>query len=156
MRSQQFTQVIPAPPMAVYQALLDPTLIERWRVPTGMRATVHEFDARVGGRFRVSLTYEAPDARGKTSAHTDTYHGTFRELLSGRRVVEAIQFEASDPRWQGEMTITTELGPHPHGTLLSATHAGLPPGVTRDDNAAGWRDSLGKLAALFAASGGAP
>lgn len=40
-----------------------------------MTSAVHEFDAREGGSFRVSLTYDAPEATGKTTAHTDTYHG---------------------------------------------------------------------------------
>lgn len=60
MSVQRFSQFIAAPPGAVYRALLDPRLIERWRVPSGMRAEVHEFDVRPDGRFRVSLTYEAP------------------------------------------------------------------------------------------------
>src|SRR3970040_1962716 len=65
MSKQSFSQFIAAPPRAVYRTLLDPRLIERWRVPTGMHAEVHEFDARTGGRFRVSLTYEAPGRTGK-------------------------------------------------------------------------------------------
>lgn len=42
MTRQRFSQFIAAPPSAVYRALLDPRLIERWRVPAGMRAAVRE------------------------------------------------------------------------------------------------------------------
>ena len=45
-----------------------------------MSSHVHDFDAREGGGFRVSLTYDAPDAVGKSTTHTDTYHGHFLRL----------------------------------------------------------------------------
>lgn len=151
MSVQRFSQFIAAPPGAVYRALLDPRLIERWRVPSGMRAEVHEFDVRPDGRFRVSLTYEAPGQSGKTTAHTDTYHGSFRELIPDRRVVEVLEFETMEPAMQGQMQITTSLEASEGGTLLSATHEGLPHGISPHDNEIGWRDSLGKLARLVGA-----
>ena len=149
MSDQHFSQYIAVPPHAVYRALLDPDLIGRWRAPTGMHATVHEFDARPGGRFRVSLTYESTSRTGKSSAHTDTYHGTFRELIPDARVVETIEFETADPALQGEMRITTTLTPVDGGTQLMATHEGLPHGVLPSDNELGWRESLGKLVRLL-------
>jgi uncharacterized protein YndB with AHSA1/START domain len=41
-----------APRARVYQALIDPSTIVRWKVPDGMSAHVHTFDAREGGAFR--------------------------------------------------------------------------------------------------------
>lgn len=117
-----------------------------------MHAEVHEFDARVGGRFRVSLTYEEPGQAGKTTRRTDTYHGSFLELIPDTRVVEVLEFETTDPSMQGQMQITTSLEASEGGTLVSATHEGLPPGVSARDNEIGWRDSLDKLARLLAAS----
>ena len=140
---------IDAPPSRVYAALLDPSLIPRWRVPTGMRCEVHAFDAREGGAFRVSLTYEAPDATGKSSDHTDTYHGWFERLVPDLCVDERIEFETADPRMQGLMRVTTRLEPEGTGTRLVAVHADLPPGIAPADNQAGWDESLGKLAALL-------
>ncbi|MCA9879826.1 MAG: SRPBCC domain-containing protein [Thermomicrobiales bacterium] len=50
---------------------------------------------------------------------------------------------------QGEMLITYVLAEAPDGgTDLHATHEHLPPGVSPEDNAAGWRMSLGTLARL--------
>ena len=74
-----------------------------------MTSDVHEFEAREGGSFRVSLTYDAPDAARKTAAHTDTYHGHFARLVPGEQVVEVLEFETADPDLAGEMTITTTL-----------------------------------------------
>jgi uncharacterized protein YndB with AHSA1/START domain len=149
MNATHHTICIDAPPSRVYAALLDPQLIPRWRVPTGMSCHVHEFDAREGGAFRVSLTYEAPDAAGKSSAHTDTYHGWFAELTPDERVVERLTFETTDPRMQGEMRVTTQLTSEGTGTRLTAVHENLPPGVAPADNEAGWQESLQKLAALL-------
>lgn len=70
------------------RALLDARAVSKWKVPTGMTCHVHEFDAREGGSFRISLTYEAPTATGKTTPHTDTYHGRFVKLVPNAQVVE--------------------------------------------------------------------
>jgi len=55
-------------------------------VPTGMTSHVHAFDAREGGSFRISLTYDAPTGTGKTTAHTDTFHGRFVKLVPNEQV----------------------------------------------------------------------
>jgi uncharacterized protein YndB with AHSA1/START domain len=149
MSETRHSVFVDAPPTVVYAALLDPTLIPQWRVPEGMRCHIHTFDAREGGLFRVSLTYDAPDATGKSSAHTDTYHGRFEQLVPGELVVERMAFETANPEMQGDMLITTHLVPHDHGTRLDAVHANLPRGVSPSDNEAGWEQSLAKLAALL-------
>jgi uncharacterized protein YndB with AHSA1/START domain len=133
---------------SVYSALIDADAVAAWMVPTGMTSLVHEFESREGGRFRISLTYDEQTAAGKTSAHTDTYHGRFVELVPNERVVEVVEFETADPRLRGEMTITITLADAGGGTDLLAVHEGLPPGLRTEDNEAGWRSSLAKLAAL--------
>ena len=138
-----------APRASVYRALLDARAVATWKVPTGMTSHVHSFDAREGGSFRVSLTYDAPTGTGKTTAHTDTYHGRFLKLVTNEQVVEVVEFETTDPALRGEMTITITLADaEGGGTEVHAVHDGLPPGVPTADNEAGWRSSLGKLAAL--------
>lgn len=59
---------VAAPPEAVYRALIDPESVQHWMVPTGMTSQVHRFDAREGGEFEISLTYDDPAAVGKSSA----------------------------------------------------------------------------------------
>jgi uncharacterized protein YndB with AHSA1/START domain len=132
----------------IYRALLDATAVARWRVPTGMRGEVHEFDAREGGAFRVSLTYEAPDATGKSEARTDTYHGRFVELVPDERVVEVVEFETADPGLRGEMTMTTELAETDGGTEVVIVHEGVPDAVPAADNETGTRMALANLARL--------
>lgn len=147
-KATRLTQQLSAPRAAVYRALLDPAAIASWMVPDGMRSEVHEFDAREGGRFRITLTYEAPTGTGKSTAHSDTYHGRFVRLVPETLVVEAIEFETDDPSMRGEMTVTMALTDAEGGTELVAVHDDLPPGLSPADNEIGWRMSLGKLAKL--------
>ena len=72
MSSTRISRRVNAPRAIVYRALLDPRAVATWMVPTGMTSHVHAFDAREGGSFRISLTYDAPTGTGKTTAHTDT------------------------------------------------------------------------------------
>ncbi len=136
----------------VYRALIDARAVATWMVPTGMTSHVHAFDGREGGSFRISLTYDAPTGTGKTSAHTDTYHGRFVKLVPDEQVVEVVEFETPDPALRGEMTITITLVEADGGTDVLAVHDDLPRGVSAVDNEAGWRSSLAKLAALVEAS----
>lgn len=148
MSSTRITRRVNAPRAKVYRAFLDAHAVAAWMVPDGMTSHVHQFEAREGGAFRISLTYDTPTGTGKTSAHTDTYHGRFVTLVPNERIVEVVEFETSDPAMQGEMTMTITLTEVDGGTELAAVHDRLPPGVAPADNETGWRMSLGKLAAL--------
>jgi len=142
---------INSPRASVYQALLDADAAAQWMVPTGMTSHIHVFDPREGGAFRISLTYEEPTGTGKTTAHTDTYHGRFVKLVPNELVVELVEFETEDPALQGEMIITITLADASGGTEINAVHDRLPPGLSPRDNEIGWKMSLAKLAALTSA-----
>jgi uncharacterized protein YndB with AHSA1/START domain len=151
MSSTRISGHVSAPRAAVYRALLDADSVEKWRAPAGMTAQVHEFDAREGGAFRVSLTYDAPTGTGKTTSQTDTYHGHFAKLVPDEQVVEVLEFETADPGLRGEMTMTTTLADADGGTDIVFRHEGLPGGVAPADNETGTRMALAKLAALVEA-----
>jgi uncharacterized protein YndB with AHSA1/START domain len=151
MNSTRVSCHVNAPRAIVYQALLDARAVATWMVPTGMTSHVHAFDAREGGSFRISLTYDAPTGTGKTTAQTDTYHGRFVKLVTNEQVVEVVEFETTDPALRGEMTITYALADANGGTDVFAVHDGLPSGLSTADNEVGWRMSLAKLAALVEA-----
>ena len=149
MTATRITRMIPAPPVRVFEAFLDARLVQQWMVPPGMTGHVHEFEGREGGRFRVSLTYDEPFGQGKSSAHTDTYRGRFIRLVPNREIVEELEFETSDAALTGLMTLTVRLTDKDGATEITAEHAGLPPGLSPEDNELGWRLSLDKLAALL-------
>jgi uncharacterized protein YndB with AHSA1/START domain len=148
MSSTRVSRHVNGPRAKVYRAFVDANAVAAWMVPTGMTSQVHAFEGREGGRFRISLTYDEPTGAGKTTAHTDTYHGRFVKLVPNERVVEVVEFETADPALRGEMTVTITLTDADGGTEVLAVHDGLPPGLSTADNEAGWRSSLEKLAAL--------
>ena len=149
--STRLTQHINAPRAAVYHALLDAHAVATWMVPDGMTSHVHLFEPREDGAFRISLTYDEPTGTGKTTAHTDTYHGRFVRLVPNEQVVEVLEFETADDAMRGEMTVTFTLTDADDGTDVLAVHDHLPPGLSPADNETGWRMSLEKLARLVEA-----
>jgi uncharacterized protein YndB with AHSA1/START domain len=119
-----------------------------------MTCQVHSFDAREGGSFRISLPYDGPSGTGKTTAHTDTYHGRFVKLVPNERLVEVIEFETANAAMRGAMTVTFTLTDAGGGTDVLAVHENVPPGVSPTDNEVGWREALEKLAAFVEARQG--
>jgi uncharacterized protein YndB with AHSA1/START domain len=142
---------VSAPRANVYRALVDARAVATQMVPNGMTSHVHEFDAREGGSFRISLTYDAPTGTGKTTESTDTYHGSFVKLVPNEQVVEVMEFETADAAMRGEMMVTFTLTDADGGTDVLAVHDNLPLGLSPADNETGWRMSLDKLAALVEA-----
>ena len=138
--------LVNAPRARVYNALVDARAVAAWMAPTGMTCHVHEFEARAGGSLRISLTYDEPARTGKTTAHTDTYHGRFVNLVPSKLVVETMEFETAEPALQGEMMVTFTLRDADGGTEVLAVHDNVPPGILPADNETGWRMALNKLA----------
>lgn len=149
--STRLIQHVNAPRAAVYRALLDARAVATWMAPDGMTSQVHVFDGREGGSFRISLTYDTPSGTGKTTAHTDTYHGRFVKLVPNEQVVEVMEFETANSAMRGEMTVTFTLTEADSGTDVLGFHENLPPGVAPADNETGWRMALEKLARLVEA-----
>lgn len=98
-----------------------------------------------GGSIRISRTYDQPTGTGKTTSHTDTYHGHFVKLVPGEHIVEVDECETIDPAMRGEMTTTIMFADADGGTDLLAVHDGLPRGVSAADNETGWQMALAKL-----------
>ena len=153
------SQHVSASRAAVYRACLDADALVQWRVPDAMHGVVHLFEPRVGGRVRMSLVYDddrdaAEAVKGKSDDDTDTSESTFIELVADRKIVESIVFESDDPRFAGTMIMTTLLEDNDVdgvvGTKVTITAEGIPEGIDPADNVEGTRQSLQKLAAMFA------
>jgi uncharacterized protein YndB with AHSA1/START domain len=145
------SRVIDAPCEAVYRAFLDPAALVAWLPPGSMTGVVHAFDGREGGSFRMSLVYPEGDgnSRGKTSDSTDTFQGRFVQLIPHERIVWATEFESADPSFAGEMIVCTTLTPAGSGTAVTIVCENIPRGIRPEDNEAGCRSTLEKLAAFL-------
>jgi uncharacterized protein YndB with AHSA1/START domain len=145
------SKLINARPDEVYQAFMDPAALVDWLPPAEMTGKIHEFDARVGGGYRMSLYYPPSERvfRGKTSEKEDMVKVRFLELTPSQRIVEAVSFVTDDPALLGEMTITATFAEVAGGTKVTMAFENLPPGVRAEDNDAGARLSLDQLARRF-------
>lgn len=80
--------VIAASPTTLYLAYMNPEALSKWMPPTGMTAQVENFDPRVGGGYRMTLTYEEGSmTAGKTTETTDVLETKFVELVPDKKIV---------------------------------------------------------------------
>jgi len=140
-------KIIDAPREVLYNAFLDPEALTQWLPPDEMTGEMHSFDARVGGGYRMSLFYPVEQAgRGKTNEREDSVIVRFVELTPPERIVQAVTFQSDDPACAGEMSFQASFEPVEGGTKVAILCTNLPPGIRREDNAAGCQVSLEQLA----------
>lgn len=146
--STRNSKLIKATPEALYQAFTDPAALAIWFAPGDMTGVVHNFDYRVGGGYQMSLYYPSSEttSRGKTSEREDRYTARFVELTPPGRIVEAITFDTVDPAFSGEMIMEVTFEAEDNGTTVSILFKDIPPGIRPEDNEAGTRETLEKLA----------
>ena len=132
-------RVFTAPPERVYRAFLDPAALAKWLPPDGFTCTVHELDARVGGRYRMSFTHFG-------SGHGHGFGGTYLELVPNQRIVHDDRFD--DPNLPGTMVTTIGLRAVSCGTELQIEQAGIPDMIPTEQCHLGWQESLTLLERL--------
>jgi len=135
----RFHRVFTAPPERVYRAFLEPDAVVRWLPPYGFTCTVHELDARVGGRHRMSF-------RNFGSGNAHSFGGEYLELVPNQRIRYSDKFD--DPGLAGGMTTTIELRAVSCGTELSVVQEGIPAVIPPEMCVLGWQESLAQLAQL--------
>jgi uncharacterized protein YndB with AHSA1/START domain len=144
------SRMILATPRAIFRAFVDPEVLPNWRAPTGMDARLLAFDPRVGGGYRMELTYHDPATSDpKSTERSDIVEASFVELLPDEKIVETVRFESDDPRFAGTMTVTTMLKPVTGGTKVTSLAENVPPGIRETDHVAGMESTLKNLANLL-------
>jgi uncharacterized protein YndB with AHSA1/START domain len=96
----------------------------------------------------MSLFYPTSEQvqRGKTAEREDRYTARFVALTPPTRIVEAITFDSTDPAFAEEMTMEVTFEERDGGTEVTILFEHIPPGIRPEDNDAGARSSLEKLA----------
>jgi uncharacterized protein YndB with AHSA1/START domain len=128
-----------APRERVFAAWTQPEILRRWMVPEGGRATEVTMDARVGGKYRISMT----------SADGELFvaGGVVRELRAPERLQYTWQWEDDDGKPEGNETILTlDFLERGDDTELVLTHENFVDGAQRDRHESGWATLLGNLA----------
>ena len=130
-------RVLKAPPQRVYNAFLNPDAMAKWLPPNGFTGKVHEMDARVGGKYRMSFTNF-----GTGSSHS--FGGEYLELVPGERIRHTDVFD--DPNLPGTMHVTITFKKVLCGTELNITQEGIPDAIPAEMCHLGWQESLVLLA----------
>jgi uncharacterized protein YndB with AHSA1/START domain len=135
-------RVLRAPADRIYRAFLDPDAMSKWLPPHGFTGKVHEIDARVGGRYRMSFT-------NFSSGNSHSFGGEYLELVENERIVHTDKFD--DANLPGEMRVVIVLKPVSVGTDVSIEQSGIPDMIPVEACYLGWQESLQLLAQLVQA-----
>lgn len=135
-------RVLRTKPERVYRAFIDADAMVKWLPPHGFTGKVHELDARVGGRYRMSFTNF-----GSGSSHS--FGGEYLELVPNERIRNTDKFD--DPNLTGEMITTVTLKAVSVGTELTIVQEGIPEMIPAEACYLGWQESLTLLAQLIEA-----
>lgn len=132
-------RVLKAAPERVFRAFTDGDAMAKWLPPNGFTGKVHEMDAKVGGRYRMSFT-------NFSTGNSHTFGGEFLEIVENERLRYTDKFE--DPNMPGEMETTVVIKAVTVGTELSIEQKGIPDAIPVEACYLGWEDSLRLLTLL--------
>jgi uncharacterized protein YndB with AHSA1/START domain len=135
-------RVLRTRPERVYRAFLDPDAMAKWLPPNGFTGKVHEMDARVDGRWRMSFTHFG-------SGHSHSFGGQYLELVPHQRIRYTSLFD--DPNLPGQMTTTVTLREVSCGTDMEVVQEGIPEAIPAEACYLGWQESLTLLRQLVEA-----
>lgn len=111
----------------------------KWLPPYGYTAKVHQMEAAVGGRYRMSF-------QNFTTGNGQSFGGEYLDLTPHHRIRYTDRFD--DPNLPGEMITTITLRQVSCGTELNIVQEGVPAFIPAEACYLGWQESLAQLAKL--------
>jgi len=132
-------RVLATKPEKVYRAFVEADALAKWLPPNGFTCTVHEFEGKVGGAYKMSF-------RNFTTGDSHAFGGEFVELVPGERLRYTDRFD--DPNLPGQIEVTVILKKVSVGTEINITQAGIPDAIPAEACYLGWQESLRNLAKL--------
>ncbi len=132
-------RVLATSPEKVYRAFLEADAMAKWLPPNGFTCTVHHFEPKVGGTFKMSF-------RNFTTGNSHSFGGEYVELVPGERIRYTDKFD--DPNLPGLIEVTVILKKVSVGTEIDITQSGIPDVIPPEACYLGWQESLRNLAKL--------
>src|SRR3954466_2185815 len=132
-------RVLATKPEKIYRAFIEPDALAKWLPPNGFTCTVHHFDAKVGGTFKMSF-------RNFTTGASHSFSGEYVELVPHERLRYTDKFD--DPNLPGLLQVMVTLRSVSVGTELNIVQEGVPDVIPPEACYLGWQDSLRNLAQL--------
>ncbi len=137
--------MVNAPRDEVFAALVDEAARTVWLPPTGMSGQFSWFDAKPGGGYRLTLTYDNDATQGKSGENTDVVEVRFTAVDRPCRLVEEADFVSEDPNLTGTMTMTWSLEPMDGETFVTITATDVPEAISSQDHATAFASTLSNL-----------
>jgi uncharacterized protein YndB with AHSA1/START domain len=125
--------VLKTKPERVFRAFTDADAMAKWLPPHGFTGKVHEMDARVGGRYRMSFT-------NFSTGSSHAFGGEYLEIVENERLRYSDKFE--DPNLPGEMETIVDIKQVSMGTELNIVQTGIPEMIPVEACYLGWQESL--------------
>src|SRR6187455_1471373 len=135
-------RVLATKPEKVYRAFTEADAMAKWLPPNGFTCTVHHFDARVGGTFKMSFT-------NFTTAKSHSFGGKYLELVPYERLRYTDNFD--DPNLPGEIHVTVTLKKVSCGTEVHIVQEVVPDVIPAEACYLGWQELLILLVKLVEA-----
>jgi len=135
-------RVVRATPQKIYKAFLDPHAMSKWLPPNGFTGKVHQMDAKVGGKYKMSFT-------NFSTGKSHSFGGEYLELTPHERIRYTDRFD--DPNLPGEIQTTITFKKISCGTELNILQEGVPAVIPAEACYLGWQESLAFLAKLVEA-----
>jgi uncharacterized protein YndB with AHSA1/START domain len=132
-----------AAPEKVYEAWTNPKKIVAWFGPEGFTNTIHTFEVKEGGKYRITM--KAPD----NSEHT--VYGIFKKLNPPNGLSMTWRWEGTEDvaGMSGETLVTVAMEPISDGTEMTLTHTGFIDDEAKQNHEEGWTGSFNKLIGLL-------
>jgi len=141
-RTLTMTRRFAAPRERVFAAWTDRALVARWFGPVDVTCTIHQWDARTGGAY--SLTMHDADGDDMPLA------GVFREIVPPERLV--LTWVWGKGALAGRLTVLTlDFEAAGDATILHLSHALLPDDDWAHKHRTGWNSCFDSLNATLAA-----
>jgi uncharacterized protein YndB with AHSA1/START domain len=136
-------RVLKAQPEKVFRAFTDANAMAAWIPPYGYLCVVHNFEPRVGGKYKMSFI-------NFSTGNGHSFGGEFLEIKQNEflKYTDVFDDPNDDPKMPGQMTTTVWLKKVSCGTDLKIVQEGIPEMIPAEMCYLGWQDSLDKLTRL--------
>ena len=135
-------RVLKATPERIYRAFLDADAMVKWLPPNGFTGHVHQLDAKVGGKYKMSFT-------NFSTGSSHSFGGEYLELAPNERIRHTDTFD--NPNLPGTMQTTISLKKVLVGTEVQIVQEGIPDAIPPEACYLGWQESLTLLTMLVEA-----
>ncbi len=135
-------RVFQAPKSKVYQAWIDPEMLNGWFYPDAGMHAVCKVDLRVGGRYEVQMhpPEGAPEGVPYVAA------GVYREIIPEEKLVFTWQWQGGDEANEETLITVSFRSINDGETELTLLHERFGSEESRDEHAQGWEGTFAQLA----------